>query len=186
MRISPILPALTLMGFLLSACTQAQTESADSADLSVAASTATPVAASDAPTSVTAAAQPATLPLVTVHKSPTCGCCKLWVTHLEQAGFPVAVVESDDLNPIKLEVGVPPGMGSCHTAQVSGYFIEGHVPADDIVRLITERPDVRGLAVPGMPMGSPGMEVPSGDVQPYAVQMVAKDGTVSDFSHHGN
>ena len=96
------------------------------------------------------------------------------------------VVENDDLGPIKAQVGVPPGRGSCHTAQVDGYFVEGHVPADDIVRLLTERPDARGLALPGMPMGSPGMEVPSGEIQPYTVELVANDGRTTPFSHHGH
>lgn len=131
------------------------------------------------------AAVPAVLPTVTVHKSPTCGCCTSWVEHLRKAGFPVQVVENEDVNPIKIEVGVPPGRGSCHTALVAGYFVEGHVPVDDILRLLKERPEARGLALPGMPAGSPGMELPSGYVQPYTVQLVARDGSTSAFSHHG-
>ncbi len=89
------------------------------------------------------------------------------------------------LIPIRLAVGVPRGMACCHTAEVEGYFIEGHVPVEDIARLLAGRPDARGLAVPGMPIGSPGMEAPSGEVQPYAVMIVAKDGGVSDFNQHG-
>lgn len=188
MRTSPFLPAVAALTFLLSACTQAQTETAASAESKDAATVAVlPATAKAADTAeiTTDAARRTPLPLVTVHKSPTCGCCKLWVAHLEQAGFPVEVVESDTLEPIKRDVGVPAGMASCHTAQVAGYFVEGHVPADDIVRLITERPDAKGLAVPGMPLGSPGMEVPSGEVQPYAVYLIARDGRSALFSQHG-
>lgn len=171
--------SLLLLGVFLSACSQAQTPPATQSPMT----TATDAAAHSAETS---SVTPASLPLVTVHKSPTCGCCKLWVEHLQRAGFPVQVVETDDLAPIKAQVGVPPGRGSCHTAQVAGYFVEGHVPADDIVRLLTERPDARGLALPGMPIGSPGMEVPSGAVQPYTVELVAKDGSTTAFSDHGH
>ena len=124
------------------------------------------------------------LPPMIVYKSPTCGCCKLWVEHMKNSGFKVSVVETEDLNPIKLEVGVPPGLGSCHTAKVGGYFVEGHVPASDVKRLLAEKPDALGIGVPGMPMGSPGMEVPSGDTQPYTVTQVNKDGSTSIFSSH--
>lgn len=168
-----------LVGAVLSACSQAEAPSATGASPTLAAETATP------PVGASPVA-PAALPLVTVHKSPTCGCCTLWVEHLQHAGFPVQVVETDDLAPIKAQLGVPPGRGSCHTAQVAGYFVEGHVPADDIVRLLTERPDARGLALPGMPLGSPGMEVPSGVAEPYTVELVANDGSTSAFSRHGH
>jgi hypothetical protein len=122
---------------------------------------------------------------IVVHKSETCGCCKLWVTHLEKAGFNVEVVNSDNLAAIKERVGIPYGMGSCHTAEVEGYFVEGHVPAADIQRLLRERPAAKGLTVPGMPAGSPGMEIPSGKVDPYDVLLVKKDGSTSVFAHHG-
>lgn len=171
--------SLLLLGVFLSACSQAETPPSTQSPTTTAAETAAPSVEASPVT-------PAALPRVTVHKSPTCGCCKLWVEHLQHAGFSVQVVESDDLAPIKAQVGVPPGRGSCHTAQVAGYFVEGHVPADDIVRLLTERPDARGLALPGMPMGSPGMEVPSGEIQPYTVELVAKDGNTTAFSHHGH
>jgi hypothetical protein len=124
-------------------------------------------------------------PRVVVHKSETCGCCKLWVSHLEQAGFVVQVVNEENLGPTKERVGVPYGMGACHTAEVEGYFVEGHVPAADIRRLLRERPQAKGLTVPGMPAGSPGMEVPSGQVDPYDVFLVAADGSTSVFAHHG-
>lgn len=124
-------------------------------------------------------------PLLTVHKSPTCGCCALWVDHVEASGFRAEIQLANDIEPVKRRVGVPAGYGSCHTAEVEGYFIEGHVPASDIQQLLKERPDALGLTVPGMPMGSPGMEVPSGEVRPYTVFLVHKDGTVSPFSEHG-
>ena len=129
-------------------------------------------------------AEPA-LPLVKVTKNPTCGCCKIWVERLRDAGFQVEVDDVDNLNAVKQRVGLPYGMGSCHTAEVDGYFVEGHVPVDDIKRLLRERPQAKGIAVPGMPVGSPGMEVPSGEVQPYDVILVGRDGGTSVYSHHG-
>lgn len=126
----------------------------------------------------------ADLPLVVVHKSPSCGCCGLWVDHLEQAGFQVEVRNEDNLNPIKERVGVPFGKGSCHTAEVAGYFVEGHVPAEDIKRLLSEKPNAKGLVLPGMPLGSPGMEVPDGTVQPYTVEIVDQEGTIAAFAQH--
>ncbi len=132
-----------------------------------------------------AASTQSTLPVMLVNKSPTCGCCELWVDQMEKAGFKVEINDTDDMGPIKERVGVPYGKGSCHTAEVGGYFIEGHVPAEDIKRLLAERPDAKGLAVPGMPAGSPGMELPDGRIQPYTVELVAKDGTTSAFAHHG-
>lgn len=120
-----------------------------------------------------------------VHKHPSCGCCVLWVDHMRAAGFTVDVREHEDMGPVKQRVGLPPAKGSCHTAEVDGYFIEGHVPAADVARLLDERPDARGLTVPGMPAGSPGMEVPDGTVHPYAVELVHRDGTTSVWARHG-
>ena len=142
---------------------------------------------------VTAPAQPATavnpleqaLPLMVVHKSPTCGCCNAWIEHMQKAGFKVESRNVDDMTPVKTRVGVPPAKGSCHTAEVGGYFIEGHVPAEDVKRLLAEHPDAKGLTVPGMPGGSPGMELPDGSVHPYVVELVARDGTTSEFARHG-
>ncbi|MFW6092728.1 MAG: DUF411 domain-containing protein [Pseudomonadota bacterium] len=121
-----------------------------------------------------------------VHKTPTCGCCSDWVEYMREAGFAVEVREQADLTTVKERVGVPYGLGSCHTAEVAGYFIEGHVPAEDVARLLTENPDARGLSVPGMPLGSPGMEVPSGEVEPYEVLLVGTDGQTSVFARHGS
>jgi len=134
---------------------------------------------------VTAATAAAT-PLIIVHKTPTCGCCSLWVEHVQRAGFTVEVRDTDDLHQVKTRLGVPLGKGSCHTAEVDGYLVEGHVPADDIRQLLAERPKARGLVLPGMPLGSPGMEMPDGRVQPYTVEIVAEDGTVSPFRRHGS
>ncbi|KAB7784101.1 MULTISPECIES: DUF411 domain-containing protein [Methylorubrum] len=101
------------------------------------------------------AAEP--LPEIQVTKDPSCGCCEAWVTHIRAAGFPVQVTEAP-VNPVKARLGVPRSLASCHTAQVGGYVIEGHVPAGAILRLLAEKPSGTGLAVPGMPVGSPGME----------------------------
>lgn len=119
-----------------------------------------------------------------VHKSANCGCCGLWVDHMRAAGFTVEVRNTDDLNPIKERLGVPYGKGSCHTAEVAGYFIEGHVPAADVKRLIAEKPDAKGLVLPGMPMGSPGMEMPDGRTQAYTVELVERDGATTAFAEH--
>lgn len=109
------------------------------------------------------------LPLVIVTKDPSCGCCGAWVAHVEAAGFPVRVVESDDVFSLKQRLGVPADLASCHTAETDGYVIEGHVPAAALRRLLAERPVATGLAVPGMPAGSPGMEVPGTAPEPYEV-----------------
>ena len=97
---------------------------------------------------------------VTVHKTPWCGCCTAWVDHLKESGFDVDVHEEENLTPIREELGVPDKLMSCHTGEIDGYALEGHVPATEIRRLLAERPDAKGLSVPGMPMGSPGMETP--------------------------
>ena len=109
--------------------------------------------------SVRSIASAETLPKMTVTKEPSCGCCGAWVDHVRKAGFPVEVVESPGVNRLKVRLGVPQALASCHTAEVSGYVIEGHVPADAIKRLLAEKPKARGIAVPGMPVGSPGMEI---------------------------
>ena len=126
------------------------------------------------------------LPLVVVHKSPTCGCCTVWAAHMREAGFPVEMRDEADVTTVKRRVGVPGGKHSCHTAIVAGYFIEGHVPAADVKRLLATKPDAKGLVVPGMPIGSPGMEVPDGRTQPYAVELVKRDGTTEVYARHGD
>lgn len=110
-------------------------------------------------------------PAISVYASPYCGCCGDWVEHLRSAGFAAEVTHVDDVAPMKRMAGVPQGLASCHTASVDGYVVEGHVPAPVIRRLLRERPQVRGIAVPGMPIGSPGMEGPS--PEPYTVYSFA-------------
>jgi len=105
---------------------------------------------------------------ITVYKSPTCGCCTAWVDHMKANGFAVTVRDMDNVAPIKADAGVPGRLQSCHTAIVQGYAIEGHVPADLVKKLLAEKPKVAGLAVPGMPIGSPGMEQ-GNTKQPYEV-----------------
>ena len=122
-------------------------------------------------------------PKALVYKSPTCGCCSKWIEHLEKNGFEVEATDVRDVRPIKQANGVPPGLTSCHTAMVGGYFIEGHVPAEDVKRLLEERPEIAGLTVPGMPMGSPGMEGPH--PERYRVLAVGRDGKLSVYATHG-
>jgi hypothetical protein len=100
-----------------------------------------------------------TWPEIIVHKDPNCGCCGAWIEHLRRAGFSATGRDVADLYAIKERLGVPSELASCHTAEVGGYIVEGHVPADAVARLLAERPAATGLAVPGMPLGSPGMEV---------------------------
>lgn len=118
-----------------------------------------------------------------VYKSPTCGCCTAWARHLERAGFVVELRDVPDVTPVKARAGVPAALGACHTAFVGGYVIEGHVPAADVRRLLAESPPVVGLAVPGMPEGSPGMEGPN--PEPYRVLAFDGRGHVEVFASHG-
>ena len=119
-----------------------------------------------------------TRPKVEVWKDPDCGCCKDWVSHLEANGFQVSVHDSGNAQ-ARTRLGVPDKLGSCHTAQVGGYALEGHVPARDIWRLLKERPKAVGLAVPGMPVGSPGMDGPEykGRKDPYDVLLIQANGS---------
>lgn len=148
-----IRPLLALLPLLLAGCTRER----DAAP----------------PVPVTAVA----LEPVRVWKSPTCGCCSMWVAHMRREGFTVEVVDTPDMAPVKARYGVPAGLGSCHTARVGRYTLEGHVPAREVKRLLAERPALAGLAVPGMPVGSPGMEVPGQPAQPYTVVAFGPNGT---------
>ena len=121
-------------------------------------------------------------PVVTVYKDPSCGCCKNWIEHLKKNGYRVDAKDTPDMTQIKASFGVPGDLRSCHTAVVEGYLIEGHVPAADIDRLLATKPKVKGLAVPGMPMGSPGMEGPSS--QHYQVRAFDKSGKSRVFASH--
>lgn len=122
---------------------------------------------------------------VDVYKSPTCGCCTKWVEHLRAVGFAVKTTNLDNLAELKASHRVPRQVQSCHTAIVSGYVLEGHVPAADVRRLLKERPAVAGLAVAGMPIGSPGMEVPGTKTQPYNVIAFDKQGETQAFASYG-
>jgi hypothetical protein len=133
-----------------------------------------------------AAAKPGTpAPRVEVWKSPTCGCCRDWITYLEREGF-VVVTHDTGNTAARRRLGMPDRYGSCHTATVGGYVIEGHVPAADIRRLLAQRPDVLGLAVPNMPVGSPGMDGPiyGNRRDPYDVLSVRRDGTADVFKSY--
>ena len=130
----------------------------------------------------TAQAQPAAN-AVTVFKDPNCGCCKEWVAHLKKHAFNVVARDTSGMAGIKATAQVPRQLYSCHTAFVNGYVIEGHVPAADIQRLLREKPRIAGIAVAGMPAGSPGMEVP-GRVDRYDVMAFTRDGNTSVFARH--
>lgn len=120
---------------------------------------------------------------ITVHKDPKCTCCKAWVDHLRKHAFTVTTKDTSDLASIKNSARVPADHRSCHTAFVNGYVIEGHVPAEDIKRLLAEKPKVAGLAVGGMPVGSPGMEV-GNRKDAYDVIAFNRDGTTRVFAKH--
>ncbi|MES2522718.1 MAG: DUF411 domain-containing protein [Gemmatimonadota bacterium] len=117
---------------------------------------------------------------IVVYKDPNCGCCKEWVKHMEKAGFVATVHDTGDMATVKKSMGVPSSFESCHTARVGSYTIEGHVPADVIEKLLREKPVALGLAVPGMPMGSPGMEGPRKDK--YDVMLFEKNGKSRVFA----
>jgi hypothetical protein len=121
-------------------------------------------------------------PTITVYKDPSCGCCKSWIQHLIKHGYQVDAKDTPEMTGIKRSLGVPDGLSACHTAVVNGYLIEGHVPAADIARLLKEKPKVAGLAVPGMPMGSPGMEGPR--TQHYQVLSFDKAGKTKVFASY--
>ncbi len=174
--------AMALAASSISACARTPDASSVQENTNVAPTVAT---TANSATPQNASAASLSLPLVVVHKTASCGCCGLWVEHMQQAGFPVEVRNLDDVNPVKERLGVPIGKGSCHTAEVGGYFVEGHVPADDIKRLLAEKPAAKGLVLPGMPAGSPGMETPDGRVQPYVVELVGEDGNTMAFAQHG-
>ncbi|PKO35911.1 MAG: metal-binding protein [Betaproteobacteria bacterium HGW-Betaproteobacteria-7] len=119
---------------------------------------------------------------VDVYKSPYCGCCEKWVEHLRQAGFAVRTHDVNDVPAARQRLGMPERLGSCHTAKVAGYVVEGHVPAADIQRLLKEKPQAVGLAVPSMPPGSPGMESPK--PVPYNTLLVRTGGEITVFAKH--
>ena len=123
-----------------------------------------------------------TTPTVDVYKSPTCGCCGKWIDHMKKNGFKVEIHEVDNIPASRKKLGMPEKLGSCHTSKVGNYVVEGHVPAQDIQRLLKEKPKALGLAIPSMPPGVPGMDIPNSP--PYETLLVQADGTTSVFAKH--
>lgn len=158
-------------------------ENAAPAVLTAAPAAEVPGAAGIPPSGSAAAAEanPAA-PTVTVYKTPTCGCCAKWIDHLEAHGFSVDAKDTEEMDQVKATLGVPRQLESCHTGIAGGYVIEGHVPAEDVKRLLAERPKVAGIAVPGMPLGSPGMEAPRS--QRYDVLTFTREGRTEVFARH--
>ncbi|MEQ7154129.1 DUF411 domain-containing protein [Brevundimonas aurifodinae] len=134
----------------------------------------------------TACAQvPRPAPELVVYKTPTCGCCTAWVDRMRAAGFSARIIEQPDLAPIRKAQGVMDTLAACHTALINGYALEGHVPAEDVRRLLVDRPVAIGLAVPAMPLGSPGMEMPDGRRQPFETLLMLRGGATRVFARHG-
>lgn len=133
---------------------------------------------------VGAAQQQAAGPTLEVFKTPTCGCCSKWVEHMRANGFTVRTTDMNDLVELKKARGVPDQVQSCHTGVVNGYVVEGHVPAADVHRLLKEKPAIAGIAVGGMPAGSPGMEYPGTKAQPFNVVSFDKSGAIRVFAKH--
>ena len=121
---------------------------------------------------------------LTVFKTPTCACCDAWIAHMRQAGFTTTITVLPSLQSVRSSRGMPDALASCHTGLIDGYLVEGHVPAPDVIRLLTERPAAVGVAVPGMPLGSPGMESPKGRKEPYDTLLVLRSGASRVFARH--
>jgi len=122
--------------------------------------------------------------VVHVHKDANCGCCNGWIAHMRAAGFTVVAHDSTDMAAVKQRLGIPLSQASCHTAEVGGYVLEGHVPAADVQRLLREKPAARGLVLPGMPIGSPGMESADGRREAFTVDLLDKDGSLRPYARH--
>jgi hypothetical protein len=125
-------------------------------------------------------AKPKPIPM-SVYKSPSCGCCSLWVDYMRKNGFDPKVQDVDNIGALKLKLGVREEFSSCHTTEVGGYIVEGHVPVEVVQRMLKERPKIAGITVPGMPMGSPGMEVPSGKKDSYNILAFTSDGKTTVY-----
>jgi len=122
------------------------------------------------------------VPTIQVYKSPTCGCCGKWIDYMKASGFEVVTHETNNVAEHKARLGVPLAMGSCHTAEINGYFVEGHVPAADVKKLLAEKPRARGVVSPGMPASAPGMNI-SGNT-PYDILLVRSDGGTTTYARH--
>lgn len=173
--------AVAVIGFRVTRSDSTAAPTPVSGEVAAAASGAGPLAATAAATSSAAAPVP-NGQHITVYKSPTCGCCEAWIEHLQRAGFQVNVRDTPDVGMVNANFGIPDKVSSCHTAFVGGYAVVGHVPADLIEKLLKERPKVAGIAVPGMPVGSPGMEQ-GGQKDPYDVVLFTADGKTSVYAH---
>ena len=121
---------------------------------------------------------------ITIYKTPWCGCCGGWVSHMERAGFKAKVVVTEDLEPIRARYNIPFQLSSCHTGVIAGYAVEGHVPAQDVERLIRERPEALAILVPGMPIGSPGMEIAGQPNEAFDTLLLEKSGKTRVFARH--
>ncbi|MGE4459131.1 MAG: DUF411 domain-containing protein [Stenotrophomonas sp.] len=153
-----------------------------SAVFAVAACDAAPPAAAGKPPAAAHAAH--ATQVVHVHKDANCGCCNGWIAHMRAAGFTVVAHDSTDMAAVKQRLGIPLSQASCHTAEVGGYVLEGHVPAADVQRLLREKPAARGLVLPGMPIGSPGMESADGRRETFTVDLLGKDGSLRPYARH--
>jgi hypothetical protein len=122
---------------------------------------------------------------MTVYLSPNCSCCGSWMAHAQKHGFHITEIKTDDMDSIKREYHIPPELASCHTAMIDGYVMEGHIPAGDIKEFLSQKPDVKGLTVPGMPLGTPGMETRN-IKQPFDILTLNDDGEVEVFKHYEN
>jgi len=125
-------------------------------------------------------------PNMTIHRSPTCGCCGAWAAYIRRASFSITIVNESDLAPIKSKAGVPDALQSCHTAFIDGYVVEGHVPVEAIEKMLSERPAIKGIAVPEMPTGSPGMEIPMMKPEPFKVFAFSQMGSSEIFMDYPN
>lgn len=135
---------------------------------------------------VSGCARAANANTLVVYKTPSCGCCKGWVAYMTRAGFTPTINELEDLAPVRARYGVPFKLSSCHTGVIGGYVIEGHVPADDVKRLLREKPKALGLTAPGMPIGSPGMEVPGRPAERFdTLLLLDRSGRTQIFAAHG-
>lgn len=132
----------------------------------------------------TACAQTSRSRNLAVFKTPTCACCDAWIAHMQEAGFRTTITVLPSLQSVRSSRGMPDALASCHTGLIEGYLVEGHVPAPDVIRLLAERPTAVGLAVPAMPLGSPGMETPQGHKDPYDTLLVLRSGATRVFARH--
>ena len=122
---------------------------------------------------------------MSVYRSPSCGCCGVWIEHMKKHGFAITDIKTDELEAIKEQYNVPSNLASCHTAMIDGYLMEGHIPADEIKRFLKQKPNLKGLSVPGMPLGTPGMEAGERK-QPFDVLAFNDSGKVEVFKHYEN